>query len=209
MKAHVASGPSAFTLIELLVVISIITFLAVVLVVAAMKAIPAAKEKKVHALLNNLSQALTDYYNDFQAFPPATTSAGNEWWRYLTLSGSSFQRPRRYDGTIRQDVFIEEERLGIPQAGSPRLPKDAFGGDIEYVYPADNDAANITPQSDPTIPTTVLTMTAAQMYYYCVLISPGKDKLSTPAVPARPTNTAAYEAGAGNGDNLIKTVAAP
>ena len=212
----------AFTLIELLVVISIITFLAAVLTVTAIKVLPESKKKACTAKLNNLAQALTDYYSEFQAYPPAALTVGSsgadaanstEWWRYLTLTGTGFGRPQRYDGTIREQSFIDEEKLGLVPAGGIRLPSDGFGRPILYVYPVDNDAANITTNvATVGLPSGqgIQALSTAQSYYHCVLISGSADKklgrTATSVVQGRLTNTGIYEGDAFNTDNLVKPV---
>ena len=185
---------SAFTLIELLIVIAIISLLAATLVVGAMHLIDSARLKRSDALLGNLAHALNDYYCDFGAFPPSTISGSpqandNEWWRYLTCTGTGFQRPQRADGTVRDTPFIEEKDLNLPSSGSPRRPRDGWKSDILYVYPVDNEIANIT-TTDPTLPTAMKSMTLADTYYHCCVISAGKPPAAMPTVTSpNPVNS--------------------
>lgn len=181
VRQHLARAARGFTLIELLVVISIIMFLATILVVAAMGFHKKAKIQATQARLGNLSQALNDYYQTFQAFPPSAypgaETAGSEWWRHLSFSGTAFQRPQKSDGSIVAEPFIPESRLGLLQdTGGVRAPRDAFGSDILYVYPADNELLNLTPGGppDPTIPAQIQVV---QLYYHCIVLSVGEDKV--------------------------------
>lgn len=193
----------AFTLIEMLIVISIILFLAAVLVVSAMKAIEGAKVHKTKSVLWQISQAMNSYYNTFRGFPPPVTTAGVEWWRYLTLD-PPFDAPMTYDSQIWRDPFIEKEKLFLPETGTI-LPRDGWWQLIEYQYPVDNDAANLV-TSDAKLPTGAQALDVAQSFYHAVLISKGKDKQSTASVLGRLANADAYEAAAGNADNIIQRV---
>ncbi len=219
VRQHLARAGRGFTLIELLVVISIIALLAVILVVGAMGLGKKSKIQATQAKLGNLAQALNDYYQAFQAFPPSAyplpETADQEWWRYLSFSGSAFQRPQKFDGTIVEEPFIAESKLELPRTGTVRLPKDAWGNDILYIYPADNDVANLMAcdasgnSSDTSLPVNQLQV--AQLYYHCIVLSKGEDKKMTLApVPGQRLNAGAFEGDADNKDTvqnqLLKTV---
>lgn len=61
---------AGFTLVELMVVIAVIGVLASLVVVAAMKAIPAARRAAIGMEIMQLSQALERYKTDMGAYPP-------------------------------------------------------------------------------------------------------------------------------------------
>ncbi|GEM_PF-5005323 len=197
-----------FTLLEMLIVISIIAFLAVILVVKMVGLKEQAKVKQSEACLDHLKLALSNYYQDFQAFPPGISLvAGAEWWRYLSFSGAAFMRPVKPDGSIVVQPYVTEDQLNLNALapGTLKFPRDGWDQDIEYVYPGDNDAANLYVADARVI---APAMSAVEAYYFCVLISKGKDKQSTAAVGAptgRITNTGAYEV-PNNVDNIIRSV---
>lgn len=197
-----------FTLIELMVVISIILFLMVVLGLGVAKIMQRSREQASIARLNNLAQALNDYYQDFQAFPPNdVTTVNGEWWRYLTLTGGLIDpRPQKPDGSIVQEPYIPEDKLGIPKGTGLKFPKDGFGFNIVYIFPTDNDVhdlrQNVVSANLPVVPLTV-----ADLSYHCVVLSPGKDGLFTAVnTTGSITNTGAYEAAPANADNKIAKV---
>ena len=177
----------AFTLIEILVVIAILGLLAALVASSWGPSSKLARTAATDARLNNLASALTGYQIEYECFPPSS----GEWWRPLVQTGP------------RGDVFIKEMDLHLPPTGPLRLPRDAWDSPIEYVYPVDNDAAGIF-SADPGGPPE--SMSASDTLDHCVLISPGPDRLSTPAVPGRTTNAGAYEAAPGNADNRRQKV---
>jgi type II secretory pathway pseudopilin PulG len=229
VRQRLTRAALGFTLVELLVVISIILFLVIVLVVSVPKIMTRSKIQATQAKLGNLAQALNDYYQSFQAFPPsggaptytypAAFLGGDEWWRYLSFSGPAFTRPRKADGSIVEEPFIPESKLGLlpDSPGLVRAPKDAFGSDIIYVYPTDNEVANLMACAAtgvaPVDSLPVPQLRVAQLYYHCFVLSIGEDKALDPGyviTPAGMENSGRFEDKPKNQDTvqhqLLKTV---
>ena len=84
---------AAFTLIELLVVIAIIAILAAML----LPALAAAREKaRRTSCMNNLNQAgkaLESYCGDYSGYFPSWIGAGDSWFTYTLVPGSSCAVP--------------------------------------------------------------------------------------------------------------------
>ncbi len=72
------SKPKAFTLIELLVVMTIIMSLAALLLVAITGARRYVTKAKTSGDISNMMTALTQYYNDFAAYPPGPVDTAKD-----------------------------------------------------------------------------------------------------------------------------------
>ena len=77
-----------FTLIELLVVIIIIMLLAAMLLPAIIKALCSARAGTAESLVDNLTQATSNYETDYAVYPPGTGNGSADLVVHLTREGA-------------------------------------------------------------------------------------------------------------------------
>ena len=104
-----------FTLIEMLVVVSIITLLIAFIIVVVVGITKRANVRKTEALIERLSMAVKDYFQEFRSYPqPGLYPTPNQSLTYLLRNAHTIYDPDD-PATIRKQLrpFIEfkEEEL--------------------------------------------------------------------------------------------------
>jgi prepilin-type N-terminal cleavage/methylation domain-containing protein len=136
----------AFTLIEILVAVGIIALLIAILIPALSAAKTAAKKTAIRGLLGSLQSGLTQYFSDFNMYPPSSAGAAGA-----------------YGGNIhtgRGPAMLAQGLMGylpysLDWAGAGSLPDPQYGfrmhqGGLGKIYGpyASNDAASYKINSD-------------------------------------------------------------